>query len=164
MAVLYTWKQTRRPRGTRNAVQPSGSPKESVREAPVELRMRDRWPQPTTGRTWRVYCEATGRNWRRPSSQPLRRTWTKPCRATGRKWRQLCQARNSAAGPAFLFTMSALGLVYVPKTTTSWLWLHIILGRLLTSGAVHCPSAWRSTRPVLIIAAEFVPVVQGRRI
>ena len=36
LTVLYTWKQTRRPRDTRNAVQPSGSPKESVREAPVE--------------------------------------------------------------------------------------------------------------------------------
>ena len=36
LAVLYTWKQTRRPRGTRNALQPSGSPKESVKEAPVE--------------------------------------------------------------------------------------------------------------------------------
>ena len=74
------------------------------------------------------------------------------------------QSRNSAASPAFLFTMSALGLVYVPKTTASWLGLHIILGRLLTSGAVHCPSAWRGTRPVLIIAVEVVPVVQGRRI
>ena len=36
LTVLYIWKQTRRPRDTRNAVQPSGSPKESVREAPVE--------------------------------------------------------------------------------------------------------------------------------
>ena len=60
--------------------------------------------------------------------------------------------------------MSALGLVYVPKTTASWLRLHIILGQLLTSGAAHCPSAWRGTRPVLIIAVEVVPVVQGRRI
>ena len=36
LTVLYIWKQTRRPRDTGNTVQLSGSPKENVREAPVE--------------------------------------------------------------------------------------------------------------------------------
>ena len=36
LAVLYTWKQARRSRGTRNALQQSGSPRESAKRAPVE--------------------------------------------------------------------------------------------------------------------------------
>ena len=67
--------------------------------------------------------------------------------------------------PVQLFSSPCLLWVWYmcPKTTASWLRLHIILGRLLTSGAVR-PGAWRGTRPVLIIAVKVVPVVQGRRI